>query len=94
MAVTLGVYQLWSSQVIGAGAAATSAVIDIHECDSAGANCATVDATITCDTDGAADDGTFSNGAIDAGDWLKLDIGTVTGTVKYVSGTITYTKND
>lgn len=74
--------------------AATSAVIDIQECDSAGANCATVDATITCDADGAADDGTLSNGGIDAGDWLKLDIGTVTGTVKYVSGTVTFTRND
>jgi hypothetical protein len=70
--------------------AATSAVIDVQECTSAGASCATVDATITCDTDGAADDGTLSNGSIDAGDWIKLDIGTVTGTVGYVSVTIQY----
>ena len=74
--------------------AATSAVIDIQECDSAGANCATVDATITCDSDGAADDGSLTNGAIDANDWIKLDIGTVTGTVGAVTVTIKYTPTD
>jgi len=76
--------------------AATSAVIDILECDSAGANCATIDSSgpITCDADGAADDASLSNGGIDAGDWIKLDIGTVTGTVGYVSGTVTFTRND
>jgi len=71
--------------------AATSAVIDVQECTSAGATCATVDATITCDSDGAADDGSLTNGTIDAGDWIKLDIGTVTGTVLAVTVTITYT---
>ena len=65
-------------------------VIDVQECDSAGANCATVDATIECDADGAEDDGTLSNGAIDAGDWIKLDIGTVTGEVSQVAVSIYY----
>ena len=74
--------------------AATSAVIDIQECTSAGASCTTVDATITCDSDGAADDGTLTNGAIDSGDWIKLDIGTVTGTVGHVAVTVKYTPTD
>jgi hypothetical protein len=70
--------------------AATSAVIDVQECSATGTGCATVDATITCDADGAADDGSLSNSSIDANDWIKLDIGTVTGTVLAVTVTISY----
>ena len=68
-----------------------SAVIDIQECDSTGDNCTTVDATITCDNDGAADDGTFTNPSIDANDWVALDGGAVTGTVSVVGVTVYYT---
>ncbi len=68
----------------------TSIVIDVQECDGAGANCATLDATITADTDGAEDDGTLSNGAIDAGDWVKIVMGTETGTVGSVTVVIFY----
>jgi hypothetical protein len=50
-----------------------------------------VDTTIPCDNDGAEDDGALSNGAIDANDWLSIDIGTVTGTVTQVTVTIYYT---
>lgn len=46
----------------------TSISVDIQECNSSGASCATVDAVITADTDGAEDDGALSNGTIDAGD--------------------------
>ena len=70
-----------------------SVVIDIQERDSAGDNPATVDATITCDNDGAADDGSLTNGVIDANDWISLDIGTVTGTVTQVVVTINYVIN-
>ena len=56
-----------------------SVVIDIQECNSTGDSCVTVDATITCDNDGQEDDGTLTNGAIDANDWVNLDIGTPTG---------------
>jgi hypothetical protein len=67
-----------------------SVIIDVQECDSAGDNCVTVDATITCDNDGASDDGSLSNGSIDSGDWLLIDTGTVTGTVTQLSVTILY----
>lgn len=60
---------------------AESISLDLQECDSTGDNCATVDAAITCDNDGAEDDGTLSNGAIDAGDWVKMVLGAPTGTV-------------
>jgi len=70
-----------------------SVVFDIQECDSAGDNCATIDATITADNDGAEDDGSLTNGTIDAGDWVLLDIGTVTGTVSQLTATVYYTKD-
>ena len=65
--------------------------VDIQECDSAGANCATVDAAISADSDGAEDDGALSNGAIDAGDWVKLVLAAPSGTVNFLSGSIYYT---
>ena len=65
--------------------------VDIQECDSAGANCATVDAAISADSDGAEDDGTLSNGAIDAGDWVKLVLAAPSGTVNFLTGSIYYT---
>lgn len=68
----------------------TSISVDIQECDSAGVNCATVDAAITADTDGAEDDGTLSNGTIDAGDWVKVVLGAPSGTVNYLAGSIYY----
>jgi hypothetical protein len=71
--------------------AGTSIDVDIQECDSAGVNCATVDAAITADTDGAEDDGTLTNGTIDAGDWVKVVLGAPSGTVNYLTGSIYYT---
>ena len=69
----------------------TSVVIDVEERTATGTIPASVDAPITCDTDGASDDGVLTNGPIDAGDWVSLDIGIVTGTVTQVTVTITYT---
>ena len=68
----------------------TSISVDIHECDSAGANCVTVDTAITATTTGAEDDGGFSNGTIDAGDWVKVVLGAPSGTVNYLAGSIYY----
>lgn len=68
----------------------TSISVDIQECNSSGASCATVDAAITADTDGAEDDGTLSNGTIDAGDWVKVVLGAPSGTVNYLAGSIYY----
>src|SRR3990167_9612554 len=67
--------------------AATSAVILFQECDTAGDNCSNIDGatTITCDVDGQAGDGGFSNAAIDATDWIRLDIRTVTGAGGHVT---------
>ena len=55
-----------------------SVVFDIRECNSTGDSCTTIDAAITADNDGAQDDGSLTNPTIDAGDWVLVDIGTVT----------------
>lgn len=61
-----------------------SVVLDIQECDSNGDNCASaLSSTITCGNTPTA--GTVSDGAWDASDFIKIDIGTVTGTVKTLS---------
>lgn len=70
--------------------AATSATINIQECDSAGANCvdmATSD--LACDTDGA-NTATFNNAVADSGDWLKLDVASIDGTPGTLTVTLTY----
>jgi hypothetical protein len=70
------------------GGASDSAIIMITECSSAGASCASVDTTvITCDNDGAEDDGSLSNGAIDAADWVSVDIGLVSGSPRQLTVT-------
>lgn len=74
--------------------AATSATINIQECDSAGANCtdmATSD--LACDTDGA-NTTTFNNAVADSGDWLKLDVASISGTPGTLTVTLTYSVNE
>ncbi len=63
-----------------------SVVIIVQERDATGDNPTGVDGAtaITCDNDGAVDDGSLSNAAIDSGDWMSLDIGTVSGTVSWL----------
>ena len=68
-----------------------SVVIDIQERDSSGDSPASFDTTITCDNDGAEDDGSLSNPTFDAGDWWGIDIGTVTGTVTWLTVSIYFT---
>jgi len=70
-----------------------SVLISVDECDATGDNCTTTDANITCDNDGAEDDGTFTNGTIDAGDWVRINVGTVTGTVTNVTVTAYHAKD-
>lgn len=77
--------------IVDPAGAGESAVIDIQECDSNGDSCASVDAAITCANTNTADDGSLSNPTIDAGDWVVLDGGTVTGTVTNVGVEIRYT---
>jgi hypothetical protein len=71
--------------------AATSATINIQECDSAGANCVdTATSDLACDTDGA-NTTTLNNAVVDSGDWLKLDVASISGTPGTLTVTVTYT---
>ena len=71
-----------------------SITLQILECGSDGTSCAGVDGatTITCDSDGAEDDGSLSNGSIDAGDWVSVVYGAPSGTVTALSYSIYYSE--
>lgn len=69
----------------------TSSDIDIQECDANGGTCVDIDTTpITCGLTNTADDGTISDPDIDAGDYVRLNIGTVTGSVTQLNVTVEY----
>jgi len=71
--------------IVDPGGAAESAVVQLWECDGTATNCVSIEGAITCDNDGAVDDASIDNAAIDANDWLDVKIGTVTGTITAVS---------
>lgn len=73
--------------------AATSAVLTLQECSSSGATCGTSEAA-TCGTTNTTETGGIDDTAVDAGDWMRIDVGTVTGSVGHVSFCVTYTVND
>lgn len=56
-------------------------VIALQECDNTADNCAAVDSNITCDNDGATDDGSLSNPSIDADDFMFVSIVSTSGTI-------------
>jgi hypothetical protein len=71
--------------------AATSATINIQECDSTGASCAdTATADLACDTDGATTT-SFTDAAIASGAWVKLDVASISGTPGTLTVTVKYT---
>jgi hypothetical protein len=71
-----------------------SITLQILECSSTGTSCAGIDGstTITCDSDGAADDGSLSNASIDAGDWVQVLYGAPSGTVNTLTYSIYYSE--
>jgi hypothetical protein len=68
----------------------TSATGQLQECDSAGANCADLDADIACDADGAADDGSLTDSAIASAAWLRWKTTSLSGTPTFLTVTVTY----
>jgi hypothetical protein len=68
--------------------AATSVVITVQECDANGANCqASAVGSGTCSTTNTVITG--SNLSIVSGNWLRVDVGTVTGTPGQVNVCVT-----
>jgi hypothetical protein len=80
------------TRVTGIVESATSAVLTWQECDAAGDNCSTIE-SVTADVDGTISTD-IDNSGIDAGDIIRLDVGTVTGTVGQAHSTITFTQDD
>jgi len=68
----------------------TSATGQLQECDSAGANCADLDSDITCDADGAADDGTLTDSTIASGAWVRWKTTSLSGTPTFLTVTVRY----
>ena len=72
---------------------ATSAVITVQECDGDGDNCGTTEAAITCAVTNTAHAATIDTPGIEAGDWVRIDVGAVVGTPGHVAVTVNYTKD-
>lgn len=76
---------------------ATSAVVVFIECDANGSNCGSantrMEESITCAATMTSDDGTIGNAGIAAGGTLRAQVGTVTGDVGHVFGSVTFTND-
>jgi len=75
-------------------AASTSAQATVNECDGNGANCVAIEATITCGTTNTTESSTVDNATVDAGDWIRVDVGTVSGTPGQLAVCLTFTVDD
>lgn len=68
----------------------TSVTGQIQECTSAGASCTDLDSDITCDADGAADDGTLTDSTIASGAWLRWKTTSLSGAPTFLTVTVRY----
>lgn len=71
----------------------TSAVITVQECDGNGGSCGATEAAITCGTTNTTEATSIDDAAVDAGDWMRVDVGTVTGSTQ-VAVCTTFTWDD
>jgi len=70
----------------------TSVVMTPRECDANGANCADIEAAITCATTRTFHASTVDNASIDATDTIRWTRGTNTGSSTQVQGCLKFTK--
>ena len=70
----------------------TSVTGQLQECTSSGGSCADLDtgSDITCDSDGAADDGALADATIASGAWLRWKTTSVSGTPTFLTVTVKY----
>lgn len=75
-------FQAHTAQTVTSGicisSAATSATVQVDECDSAGINCVAINTAVACTTTGA--NFAITNSALDAGDIIRVKITAVSGT--------------
>lgn len=69
----------------------TSVDITVNECNANAASCGATEATITCTTSNTTEASGIDDSAVDAGDWMMIDPGTVTGTVTQAAVCVTFT---
>ena len=74
--------------------AATSAQMTLNECDGNAGTCSAIEAVITCAVTNTTEASAIDNASIDAGDWIRIDVGTVTGTVGQLAVCFSFTCND
>jgi hypothetical protein len=71
--------------------AATSAQITVKECDANGASCTNTEATMTCGTTNTTESGAIDDPSVAASAWMRIVIGTVSGTPGHVTICMTVT---
>ncbi len=72
----------------------TSVATLVKECNSNGGSCSNIEASITCATTNTTEASSIDNASVDAGDWIRVDPGTVTGAVTQLSVCVTFTWDD
>lgn len=72
----------------------TSVATLVKECDANGGTCGNTEASITCGTTNTTEASGIDDSAVDAGDWMRVDPGTVTGSVTQLSVCIVYQSAD
>jgi hypothetical protein len=70
--------------------AATSAQITVKECNSNGASCSNTEATMTCGTTNTTESGGIDDNSVAAGAWMRIVIGTVSGTPGHVTVCVSF----
>lgn len=73
---------------------ATSTTIDVEECDGNGDTCGNIEGAMVCTTSNVSESGGLDDSAIDAGDWMRVDVTAKSGTPGHVAVCITYKPND
>lgn len=71
--------------------ASTSVVLTPNECNSNGASCSAIEAAITCATTNTTEASSIDNASVDAGDYVRVTRGTVTGSPTQAVICIEYT---
>ncbi len=69
----------------------TSVGLLVKECDGNGATCSNIEASITCAATNTTESSGIDNASVDAGDWVRIDPGTNTGSVTQMSVCVNYT---
>lgn len=73
---------------------ATSATVQLLQCDFAGDNCTEITSPIVCDVGGQADDGVIDAPDLDIDDWIRANVTATDGTPGVVTVCITFTMDD